>query len=111
MESFRLEEMVKGWFIGDFEPAVRTSTDFEVAVKHYVAGQAEEEHYHAVATEVTVVVSGSVEMCGDIHSAGSILVMKPGEPTAFRAVTDAITAVVKYPSVRGDKYLVADADG
>ena len=111
VEKFRLEQMVKGWFIGDFEPTVFSTSEFEVAVKHYEAGDFEEAHYHAIATEVTVVVSGTVEMCGGLHSDGSILVLSPGDATAFRAVTQAVTAVVKYPCVRGDKYSLEETDG
>jgi hypothetical protein len=30
--------------------------------------------------------------------------LEPGEATDFRALTDAVCAVVKLPSARGDKY-------
>jgi hypothetical protein len=34
--------MVKGWFVGDFDPSVSRSKDVEVGVKHYRAGDREE---------------------------------------------------------------------
>lgn len=106
MHKARLEDMVKGWFVGDFEPTLLRTDSVEVAVKHYVAGDAEEWHYHKVATELTVIVAGEVEMNGVRHTAGDILVIEPGEGTDFRAlVTPTITAVVKFPGARNDKYL------
>jgi quercetin dioxygenase-like cupin family protein len=99
----RLVDMVKGWFIGDFEPAVLRSKDFEVAVKHYRAGDHEDEHYHRLGVEVTLVISGTVTMMGRTWEAGDIIVVEPGEATSFTAITDATNVVVKVPSVVGDK--------
>jgi quercetin dioxygenase-like cupin family protein len=104
MHVARLEDMVKGWFVGDFEPSVLRTKEAEVAVKHYRAGDREEWHVHRVATEVTLVISGSVEMSGRRYGAGSIITLEPGEGTDFVAIEDSVNVVVKLPSARGDKY-------
>jgi hypothetical protein len=96
--------MVKGWFVGDFEPCALRTASAEVAVKRYRQGEREAWHYHKVATEVTVVLDGVVEMNGVRHGAGTIVRIEPGEGTDFVAVTDVTTVVVKLPSVAGDKY-------
>lgn len=98
--------MVKGWFIGNFSPSIVQSKDVEAAVKIYKAGEYESEHYHKVATEITVIVSGTVQMMGKEHGCGDILLIEPGETTDFLALTDTVTVVLKLPSVRNDKYLV-----
>lgn len=99
-----LKDMVKGWFVGDFTPAAVQCKDAEVAIKHYKAGDCEDLHHHRIATEITVVVSGVVEMLGKRWGEGDIVVIEPGEATAFVALSDSITVVVKLPSVAGDKY-------
>lgn len=96
--------MVKGWFIGDFEPTCLRTQDVEVACKKYNAGDHEARHFHKVATEVTLVVSGSVKMCEHILGEGDMIVLSPGESADFLALEDAVTVVVKLPSVLGDKY-------
>ncbi len=105
MDSFSLDDMFRGWFVGDFSPAVSQSKDFEVAVQRYSAGDEEAEHCHKVATEITVIVSGTACMNGKEYAEGTILRMEPGEYAQFSAVTDVTTVVVKFPSVPGDKYL------
>ncbi|MBV9801647.1 MAG: hypothetical protein JO130_00590 [Solirubrobacterales bacterium] len=106
MTEHNLDQMVRGWFVGDFEPTAYRSSEVEVAIKHYTAGDAEARHVHKVATELTAVVSGSVRMDGrDLH-AGDILTLAPGEPCDFLALTDATVVAVKLPAVAGDKYLV-----
>lgn len=106
MKHDRLDEMVKGWFVGAFAPTAFSTNACEVAVKNYRAGDYEEAHYHKVATEITLVLTGQVRMLGKFWCEGDIVTMNPGEATEFEAVTDAITVVVKVPGVIGDKYLV-----
>jgi quercetin dioxygenase-like cupin family protein len=86
---------------------MQPSEAVEVAVKYYRAGDHEAAHYHKIATEWTVITAGEVEMNGQRYIAGDIIVMEPGEPTDFKAITDAATTVVKMPCVKKDKYLVA----
>ena len=105
MKVAKLHEMTKGWFIGNFSPTLLATDAVEVAVKEYPAGFAEEWHYHKIATEFTVIVTGEVEMNGLRYSKGDILVIAPGEGTDFRALTDVVTAVVKVPGASNDKFL------
>lgn len=107
MKHDRLERMVKGWFVGDFAPVALRTSDCEVAIKHYAAGDHEGAHYHAVATELTAIVSGRVRMLGGEWGPGDILTIEPGEATDFLALTDAVTVVVKHPSAPDDKFEIA----
>ena len=104
MKVHRLDDMTRGWFVGDFEPTLYRTDAVEVAVKHYAAGDAEERHVHRVATELSAVVSGSVRMDGRDLAAGDIAVLEPGEPSDFLALTDAVVVAVKLPAVPGDKH-------
>ena len=104
MEVFDLNAFVKGWFIGNFSPSLFNTNDVEVAVKKYKQGDYEHAHYHKIATEFTVIISGSVEMNGKTYSENDIVKITPNAVTDFRAVTDAITVVVKMPGANNDKY-------
>lgn len=100
-----LSSMYGGWFIGNFEPTVFDTTLFEVALKKYSSGSYEKRHYHKVAKEFTLIVSGEVKMNGISFKAGQIIEIQPGEETDFLALTDCETVVIKCPSVPNDKYL------
>lgn len=102
-----LSEMVGGWFVGNFAPTMLDTQAVEVAVKHYRAGDREAAHYHRIATEITVVVEGSIAMAGREWGANDIVVLDPGEATDFRALSDATTVVVKLPGAPNDKYPVS----
>lgn len=106
MYTSKLNDMVKGWFVGNFSPTICSTNDVEVAVKSYKAGEYEQEHYHKIATEITVIVSGIVRMNGVEYGEGDIIVMEPNDVTDFYAVTDAVNTVVKIPGASNDKYIV-----
>jgi len=106
MKHDLLDAMVRGWFVGDFSPAVAHSSNFEVAVQRYPAGAKEAKHFHPVATEITAIVSGRALMFEREWKEGDILTISPGEATAFEALTDVVTVVVKIPSAKNDKVFV-----
>lgn len=105
IQTFQLDEMTKGWFVGNFSPTVLSTTQVEVAVKKYRAGEYEPSHYHKVATEITVITEGVVKMNDVVYQAGTILVIEPNQPSDFLALTDVTTTVVKYPGANNDKYV------
>lgn len=111
MTEAKLDSFLKGWFIGGFSPSLVDTHDFEVAVKRYKAGDHEERHYHKMAQEVTVFVSGKARMAGKEYGAGDIVLIEAGESTDFTALTDCVCTVVKMPSVKGDKYITEQDTG
>lgn len=111
MKVDNIDSMIKGWFVGNFEPTLYKTNDVEVAVKEYKKGYAEEKHYHKLATELTVMISGKVKMNDIIYEKGDIIVMEPLEATDFVALEDSVNVVVKIPGANNDKYLGEPSNG
>jgi hypothetical protein len=105
MEKYNIEDFVRGWFVGGFEPTLYKTTDVEVAVQYFKKGDKEACHCHKIATEITVIVSGKARMKGSILNAGDILRIEPNEFSDFEALEDTVTTVVKLPGALNDKYL------
>jgi mannose-6-phosphate isomerase-like protein (cupin superfamily) len=104
MENNNLNDFIKGWFIGDFKPTILNTSDFEIAIKRYKAGDSESIHHHKIATEYTVIVEGEVMMNDSKYKTNDIITIQPNERTNFICLTDVVTVVVKTPSVKNDKY-------
>lgn len=105
MEVEKLSTMKRGWFIGNFEPSMYRTEAVEVAVKNYTTGDCEEEHYHKVATEFTVILSGEMKMNERVFVEGDIVKVLPGEKIRFECIQSGQTVVVKLPGAVGDKYI------
>ena len=111
MRKFNIEEMTKGWFVGDFEPTVVKTSLCEVGIKRYKSGDVESPHYHKKAIELTVVVEGRISMNEIEFSSGDIVLIDKNEIVEFKAIEDSITVVYKSGSFKGDKYLVESKEG
>ncbi|EAK0440367.1 hypothetical protein A9458_04795 [Campylobacter lari] len=105
MEIFSLQDMIRGWFVGNFDPSVIKTDLVEVGVKHYKKDDYEDKHYHKIATEITVIIEGKVQMGNKIYTKNDIIVIYPKESTDFKALEDTITVVVKIPGANEDKYI------
>ena len=105
MKISSLNNMIRGWFVGNFEPPLYRTNDCEAAVKTYKKGDYECKHYHKIATEITVIVEGKVKMFGNIYGKGDIIVVEPGDITDFEAVEDVVNVVIKIPGANNDKYI------
>jgi hypothetical protein len=106
MKLYNVNDFKGGWFIGDFEPSLLRTKDFEISVRHYKAGDEEDKHVHKIADEYTVVIVGIVEMNGVQYKPKDIVLIEKGEAVKFKVLTDAITIAVKVPSIIGDRYIV-----
>jgi len=100
-----IKSMKNGWFIGNFNPSVLKTNEVEVALKEYEQGDYEDAHFHKIATEITLIVEGEVEMFNERYKKGDILTIYPDEITDFKALTKVKTFVVKLPGANEDKYI------
>jgi quercetin dioxygenase-like cupin family protein len=106
VKAEKLDEMVRGWFVGKFAPTAYATDACEVAVRYYRAAEKESLHKHLIATEITLVLYGRLRMVDREWGKGDIVVLAPGEVTGFEAITDCATVIVKVPGALNDKHLV-----
>jgi quercetin dioxygenase-like cupin family protein len=106
MKIERIDKYTRGYFVGDFEPAIVKTNKVEIAIQRYKNGEYEERHYHKVAKEITVILEGRVRINDSIEvSEGDIIVIDPNEDMDFLPVTDVTTLVVKIPGAKDDKFM------
>ncbi len=105
MKTYNLKNMIRGWFIGNFEPSLY-KTNFEVGVKRYKSGDKEKKHYHKLSKEFTVIIQGVVKMNGVVYKEDDIIQIDEFYETDFECIEDAVTVIVKTNSNHDDKYVV-----
>lgn len=106
MKKYLLKNYKRGWIIGNFVPVIYKTTSFEVAIKKYKKGDIEKIHYHKIAREYTIIVSGRFRVNNIIIRSGEIVEMNPGEKCNFECIETGDTLVVKIPSIKNDKYIL-----
>ena len=105
MKFDNINNYVRGWIFGNFEPSLLKTNEFECSVKKYKAGDHELKHHHKVATEYTIVISGKVKFNDVEYGPDEIIIIEPNESVDFLCLEDAVNVVIKYPGAQNDKYI------
>ena len=105
MKIFKEKDMVKGWLVGNFKPTCFDSKECEVAIKRFKKNDEEPTHYHKVATEITMVISGKIKMNDNCYKKGDIILVEPGEKVKFKSIKKSVVLSIKFPSITYDKYI------
>jgi hypothetical protein len=106
LDIYNLKDFKGGWFIGNFEPSVLKTGEFEVGIAFHPSGSFWAPHYHSFSTEYNLLLEGKMSIIGNNIEAGQIFVIKPNEVADPVFLTDCRVLIVKTPSVPGDKVLV-----
>lgn len=113
MRTYRIEDFHRGWFVGAFKNSAFQTEAAEVCVVEHFAGEMPREHYHAVATEITLVLSGVIDIRAVLPNgtsiertfrSGDVFVVEPFTSVAPCIIMDSRVVVVKVPSKLDDKY-------
>ena len=112
MKQFHLDEFLRGWIIGNFEPSIYKK-DFEIGIHEWVLGQEDEFHCHKKTDEVNIITNGAVvfEFLNKkeiVCRPKDILVIEKNEYVRLKQVLSnrATIVVIKFISGIPDKYFL-----
>jgi len=106
MKKHHINDFWRGWFIGNFDPSVLKTDQFEVGFLHHPKGEKWPKHYHKIATEYNLLVQGQMIINGQSMTAGDMFVIEPNDIAEPEFLEDCYIVCVKVPSIPGDKYEV-----
>ena len=106
MNITKLKDYVRGWIIGDFEPTILRTKDFEVGVLTHLKGEKWPVHYHKESIEYNVLVEGRMTVQNIELNTGDVFVFNKGEVADPVFHTDCKVVCIKVPSLPLDKFEV-----
>jgi quercetin dioxygenase-like cupin family protein len=106
MKKHNISDFWRGWFIGNFEPSVLKTPEFEVGFLFHPKGEQWDHHYHKLGTEYNLLVKGKMIMCGETITEGDLFIVSPHEVANPEFLEDCHIICIKTPSIPGDKYIV-----
>jgi len=102
----RIEDMIGGWYIGDFIPSAYQTNNFEVSFKVHPKNQIWDTHYHEKITEINLLVSGRMVLQGKELVKGDIFILNPYEVADPNFLEDCEIVCVKIPGIKNDKIIM-----
>ena len=106
MNVTKITDYLRGWFIGNFEPSVLKTDQFEVGLLTHKKGEYWAPHYHKESVEYNVLVSGKMIVQERELNSGDVFVFERGEIADPIFLEDCTLVVVKVPSIPSDKFEV-----
>jgi quercetin dioxygenase-like cupin family protein len=104
MQISKISDYHRGWIIGDFAPSLVRSKEFEVGLLTHLKGEHWPSHFHAIATEYNVLISGKMTVNERKIERGDVFIIEPGEIVTPIFHEDCEVLCVKIPSMPKDKY-------
>lgn len=104
MKIYNFEDMIGGWFVGNFSPTAYEAK-FEVCYKQHKKDEKWDTHYHKKATEINLLISGKMMINNIVINAGQIFVIEPYYVSSPIFLEDCSLVIVKTVSDKNDKYI------
>ena len=92
--------------MGNFNPTLHFTSDFEVGVKFFNAGDIEPAHKQILATEITIVIDGVIRLGQNTYTRGDIIEIPPQEVADFESLSPSSLVCIKFPSLPNDKVVI-----
>jgi mannose-6-phosphate isomerase-like protein (cupin superfamily) len=102
MKLYKIEDMKGGWFVGNFEPTILKTEDFEISYKTHKKGEEWDIHYHDTVKEINLLIRGELIIQNKHLKGGDIFVLEPFEIADPVFLEDCEIVCVKTPS-KNDK--------
>lgn len=104
--DIQINEYVRGWLIGNFEPSIMKTTEYEIGIMSHFTGEHHGFHYHQHLTEFNILLSGKILLNNIPINAGTIFIMNKNIIACSKFLEDCKILCIKVPSVPGDKTII-----
>jgi NDP-sugar pyrophosphorylase family protein len=105
-KTYKLKNFVRGWFVGNFEPSIIKTSDYEIAIIHHKKDEQWDYHYHKLADEINILLKGSMLINNRRVNEKHLFMIPSKQLTCPIFLEDCYVLCIKVPSAPGDKYSV-----
>ncbi len=106
LNSIDINNYIRGWLIGDFEPNIIKTKDYEIALLTHKKNEMWKYHYHMEADEINILIKGSMIINNIKINQGHIFIIKKNIIACPIFLEDCKILCVKIPSRPKDKYII-----
>lgn len=101
-----IDEYIRGWMIGNFEPAIKKEQSFEIGLLQHKKMEKWDFHYHKESTEINILIEGKMIINNIEINSGNIFIINKNIIACPIFLEDCKIICIKIPSVPRDKYII-----
>ena len=106
MRKDKIENYVKGWVVGDFEPSILRHKDLEVGIAYHKKNEPTQQHYHTSSEEYNFIINGRMRVNEKILEKGDIFIYERMDISNCEFIEDTTLMIIRIPSAPNDKVIV-----
>lgn len=103
---YNLENFIRGWIIGNFEPNLYKTNNFEISVQTHKENEIHPFHIHETLEEINIIIEGKMIFNGKELSLNDIFVSPKGTLSCCKFLSDCKIICIKIPSNPLDKIII-----
>jgi dTDP-glucose pyrophosphorylase len=105
-QSIDINNYTRGWLIGDFQPSIQRTNDFEIGLLQHAKNEKWGFHYHKKSIEINVLAKGSMIVNGKRINVNDIFIFNQNIISCPLFLEDCEIICIKLPSSPNDKYII-----
>lgn len=105
-ELVQLNKYIRGWLIGDFEPNIKRTTNYEIGILNHKQNEKWGFHYHEKTTELNILLSGEMIINNIQIKKYTIFIFEKNMISCPLFLTDCVVLCIKIPSFPNDKTII-----
>ena len=106
IKKYDLKDFHRGWLIGDFNPSLLKTKDFEVGYLLHPKGELWDVHYHDKLKEFNILVKGKMIINGTEINENDVFVFEEKQIACPIFLEDCHIVCIKVPSIPNDKVIL-----
>lgn len=105
-QPVKLEDYLGGWIIGNFQPSIYKTPNYEIGLVTHVKDANWEFHYHKHVTEINILISGHLLLNNIPVNAGTVFIINKNVIACPQFLETCKILCIKIPSIPGDKTII-----
>ena len=104
MKFGNINNFVRGWVVGNFEPSLFKTIDNDIGILRVSKGDKSDGHFHKEHTEYNIIINGKVKIQDNILIENDIFIYEPLDKSFVEFLEDTTLLVINNPSTDNDKH-------
>lgn len=105
-DNFNFSDYFRGWLIGNFSPALKKTSEFELGILYHKKDEKWPFHYHQYMQEINILLQGKMLINNIEVKAGNFFVFDRYQISCPFFLEDCYILCIKLPSVPNDKIVI-----
>jgi len=101
-----INDYIRGWIIGDFEPCIKRTNEYEIGILSHKKGEKWGFHYHAETKEINILIQGKMRINNVLVEENTIFIFERNMISCPLFLEDCVVICIKLPSLPNDKVII-----